>query len=113
MPAEENAGEHGHPKPGPGNDGEEGAKADEEEAGVCGEDFAGKLEDGDGFGEGAAAAVNADCPDAGEDGGDEGEPAHCFVLDAGTVPLTAEAGDKGVEGEREEDYGDGYEHCVD
>ena len=105
MPAQEDAGEHDGPKPGPGDDGSEGRKSNEEKASVRCQYAAGELEDGYGFGEGMAAFVNAKGPENGEDGGYEGKPAHRLILDTGTVVSTLETGDEWIEEEGEQDDG--------
>ena len=86
MAAEEDAREHGEPDPGPQDDKGEGGEAEEDEDGAGSEDAAGEFERFDGAVERMARAVDGECPDDGEDGGEKGEPAHYFVLDAGAVP---------------------------
>ena len=63
MAAQEDPGEHRHPDPGPCDDADEGCKTEDQQAGVCGEDPAGKLEDSNCFTERMAAAVNDKDPD--------------------------------------------------
>lgn len=105
MSAEEDTGEHGHPDPGPDDNAEEGCEAQHQETRICGKNTAGEFEDGDCLAEGIAAFVDGESPEDRENGGNEREVAHGFVLDVVGAGLALEAGDEGIEEEGEEDDG--------
>lgn len=106
MTSEEDAREHCHPKPSPGDDAHQGCEAEDQEPRVRCEDAAGELQDGDGFAKGVAAFVDGEGPEDGENEWNEREPAHGFILDIVAADLPLEAGNEGVEEEGEKD--DGY-----
>lgn len=113
MAAKEDTGEHHHPDPRPCDNADQRCETQGQKAGVCGKDPAGEFEDGDGFAEGVTAFVDGDRPKNGHQQGDEGEPAHSFVLNVVAADLALEAGDQGVEEEGEEDDGYNYQDAVD
>lgn len=88
VTTKEHSGEHGHPDPSPGDNPNQGEKPNHQESRVGVEDLARKFEYADGFAKGMAAVVDEIDPKHCQYARDEGEPAHDFILETRSMPLT-------------------------
>ena len=113
MSTKEDSGEHTHPHPSPYYHTSKGPKADDQEAWICSENAAGKLQYTDRFSKRMPAFVDCKRPKNCQHAGDEGGPAHGFVLNASPMVPALEAGDERIKEEGEKDDWDCHHDQVD